>query len=254
MAYCAAPSSYTTSANPFFAGCSSRPSTPCGRYPQAGLSSYTRAPTQVDFSLGYSKPLTSTELHHLKCQLHARLNGYRVSNMPSGFPFVYAMRSRGDYSRSRSAPYEFEEHFNVPTASGYSIRRSVIIRFSGPKVSNGPSFWRILHVNADRKLHPRRSPLPSILGYQLTEHPLEQNVPFAEVQLHPEVMATRYGRYIERDSKIILRALALSVELGVLVAITTQAALERRPTIRDNILYVGTTAKGSASVIYSTLC
>ncbi|KAF8918601.1 hypothetical protein CPB85DRAFT_1452176 [Mucidula mucida] len=236
MAYCAAPSSYTTSANPFFAGCSSRPSTPCGRYPQAGLSSYTRAPTQVDFSLGYSKPLTSTELHHLKCQLHARLNGYRVSNMPSGFPFVYAMRSRGDYSRSRSAPYEFEEHFNVPTASGYSIRRSVIIRFSGPKVSNGPSFWRILHVNADRKLHP------------------QQNVPFAEVQLHPEVMATRYGRYIERDSKIILRALALSVELGVLVAITTQAALERRPTIRDNILYVGTTAKGSASVIYSTLC
>ncbi|KAF9024258.1 hypothetical protein BDZ89DRAFT_1162330 [Hymenopellis radicata] len=236
MAYCAAPSPYMTSANPFYTGYTSQPSTPCGRYPQAGCPSYTKAPTQVDFSLGYNKPPTSTELHNLKCQLHARLNENRVSNMPSGFPFVYAMSSRGDYSRSRSTPYQFEEHFNVPTASGYSIRRSVVIQFSGPKVPNGPSFWRIHHVNADRKLHP------------------QQNVPFAQVQLHPEVMATRYGRCIEKDSRIILRALALSVELGVLVTITTQAALENRPTKRDNIVYVGTTASGIASVIYSTLC
>lgn len=146
---------YSASPNPFYTGYASRPSTPCGRYPLAGPSStYPKATTHAEFSLGYSTPPTSAELLQVKHQLHARLNEGRLSNMPAGFPFVYSTRSRCDhYSKSRSTPYEFEEHFTVPSSSGYSTRRSVAVSFSGPKISNGPSYWRIHHVNADRKLH-----------------------------------------------------------------------------------------------------
>ena len=85
----------------------------------------------------------------------------------------------------------------------------------------------------------------SLVGHQ---------VPFAQVQLHPEVMSTPYARCIERDRSLILNALALSIELGVLISITTQAALEGRPTLQDTIVYVATSVHGKSSIVYTTRC
>jgi hypothetical protein len=79
----------------------------------------------------------------------------------------------------------------------------------------------------------------------------------ADVQVEPAVMNTPYGQSIKRDSSIILRALAISLELGIIVTIkiadTTVLPSRGCKTTQwrpGTIVYVGTHDDGHHETLF----
>jgi hypothetical protein len=65
-----------------------------------------------------------------------------------------------------------------------------------------------------------------------------------------EIMKTSYGKYLARDPQIILRALSISLELGLLVTITFDEPVDYHSRDR-NIVYLGTANNGRRSVLFN---
>jgi hypothetical protein len=79
-------------------------------------------------------------------------------------------------------------------------------------------------------------------------------IPVATVQVDPEVMVTPYGSFIRGQPKVILQALSMSVELGVLVTITPRKKCLflgcQHPRAPGTIVYIGTNNDGRSEILH----
>lgn len=199
----------------------------------------------------YSSPTSVHHDHHqvdyldLRVQLRNKLNTGELRNMPVGFPFHYVFD--GHSGRISHESFEFREDFWLSSFEEQTHPQSVIFSYSSPTVSSrsygkmsGSSYhtWRISL--------PTRSSLPK--------------PPIAYVQVEPSVMKSSYGSVIMSDSRIILRALAISVELGIQITIQLANTEALTPPMRpkkhssyqsNSIVYIGTYNDGRREILYT---
>jgi hypothetical protein len=94
--------------------------------------------------------------------------------------------------------------------------------------------------------------VPIVSRDSATDWPAEK-IAVADVQVEPRVMDTPYGSIIKRDSRVILRALAISLELGIVVTIKLADAPSRgyrNPQyVKGAIEYIGTHEDGRQEII-----
>ncbi|KAJ7612923.1 hypothetical protein DFH06DRAFT_1370895 [Mycena polygramma] len=152
-----------------------------------------------------SRP-TFTE-QDMKVLLRNRLNDGQLPNMPAGFPFRHVLDPRGAAHISYD-PFEFHAAFDVPGG-----RRSARVSF---QITDNRHCWLV-------NLPP-------------------STVAVAHVRVDQQVMATMYGKYIERDSRIILGALSRSLELGLLITITI---------IDSKVVFVSTANNGHINIVFT---
>ncbi|KAJ7099963.1 hypothetical protein B0H15DRAFT_998639 [Mycena belliarum] len=207
---------------------------------------YYHARRNLDFSSSpSSSPLESLiygvvspdEQLDTKVQLRNRLNSGRLSNMPAGFPFRHVLDSRGSPHVVYDS-YEFREE--LPFDSRCTGKLPAHVTFTTESADTSSSKRDYLTWNA---YLPKLDYLPYSRGPP-------PKVPVAHVRVDKAVMDTVYGRYIERDPRIILRALSVSVELGLLVTITLQHFADC-PGQFANVVYVGTANNGRRSVLFT---
>ncbi|KAJ6461573.1 hypothetical protein C8R47DRAFT_1240810 [Mycena vitilis] len=143
----------------------------------------------------------------MKVLLRNRLDDGQLPNMPAGFPFQRVYDSHGA-SRISYNPFEFQADFDVPGG-----RRRARIAF---QTTDNRRCW-LAYLS------------PSTTAV-------------AHVRVDPQVMATKYGKYIERDQRIILGALSRSLELGLLITISVVDA---------QVVFIGTANNGRQSIVYT---
>ncbi|KAG7448454.1 uncharacterized protein BT62DRAFT_1003168 [Guyanagaster necrorhizus] len=85
---------------------------------------------------------------------------------------------------------------------------------------------------------------------------LEDPVPIAQVNVHQSVIhSTSYGRFIRKDSTVILQALCMSLKLGVLVTISQESLSTYDSNLESiTIVYTGTSTTGEQTLLYSIIC
>ncbi|KAF7360144.1 hypothetical protein MVEN_00742900 [Mycena venus] len=172
-----------------------------------------------------------------KVQLRNRLNSGHLSNMPAGFPFRHVADPRGTL-RICYDPYEFREDL-----SSDSRRRSLA------------AYVSFINENADSRPYRSKNDYLSWCAYlpKLDLRPYTRGPPpkvtVAHVRVDTQVMNTVYGKYIERDPRIILRALSISLELGLLVTITLEHSEDCSGIY--SVIYVGTANNGRRSVLFN---
>ncbi|KAF5356385.1 hypothetical protein D9758_009541 [Tetrapyrgos nigripes] len=222
-----------------------------------------------------------------KESLASRLRQGRLQNLPGGFPFRYTVDPRspkccyeGDkgYGRISFDSYEFRE--DLRSTGGNTTR----ISFAAPCSSSHHSCsrcnssaerathdyfsWRIYLEGSDPRLRRSdpssyRNPVPA----NVNDDPL-----IAEVLVSPTVFQTRYGKFIRRDPRVILNALATSVERNqsVIICLESHSIGKRnlaretvdmlggkwKPSIpgsgKDNIVYLGSGVEGEYELLYVT--
>ncbi|KAJ6609069.1 hypothetical protein B0H10DRAFT_2065799 [Mycena sp. CBHHK59/15] len=171
----------------------------------------------------------------MKVQLRNRLNSGRLSNMPAGFPFRHTVDGRGTPGISYDA-YEFREELqSAARCTGHLAANVSFSKGGAARCKKTYLSWTAHLPQLD--LQPY-SPGPPV------------KVPVAQVRVDNEVMNSTYGRYIEKDPRIILRALSISLELGLLVTITFEECDDLTSRYR-NVIYIGTANNGRRSVIYT---
>lgn len=126
---------------------------------------------------------------------------------------------------------------SMSTHCGYGSKRSVILSFSDPRVSGSPFCWTIHYPKSNR--NSTRDP-----------------VPIAQVNVHQSVIhSTSYGRFIRKDSTVILQALCMSLKLGVLVTISQESLSTYDSNLESiTIVYTGTSTTGEQTLLYSIIC
>ncbi|KAK0439361.1 hypothetical protein EV421DRAFT_1906022 [Armillaria borealis] len=163
-----------------------------------------------------------------------------MTSLPENFPFCHGVRKHG---KSKSEPvstdlsFEFQEVFNVSTHCGYGSKWSVVVSFSDPRASGSPFCWSIHYPKSSRNS---------------TKTP----VPIAQVNVHQSVIhGTSYGRFIRKDPTVVLQALSMSLELGVLVTISQQS-LSTHDSGSESItvIYTGTSTTGEQTLLRSITC
>ncbi|KAF5364395.1 hypothetical protein D9757_011906 [Collybiopsis confluens] len=132
------------------------------------------------------------------------LHRLREGNFQGGFPLQHTVDSRGRATVSKQYNISLAEFgskvwigFQGPNEKHHHHRDS-----SSPSVSSSQYFtWQVYHRN-DSKSHSSRTIL-------------------AQVRIDPAVMHTSYGKFLRNDARAISRALAISLELGVLVTMVS---------------------------------
>ncbi|KAJ7185859.1 hypothetical protein C8R46DRAFT_1061921, partial [Mycena filopes] len=205
---------------------------------------YYYARRNLDFSSPSSSPLespvygivTPDEQLDTKVQLRNRLNSGRLSNMPVGFPFRHVMDHRGTTCISYDA-YEFREELRADSRCSGHFAAHVSFTTSTTDSTRSKRDWLSWTAHVPKlDLRPySRGPSPK--------------VPVAHVRVDNRVMGTVYGKYIERDPRIILRALSISLELGLLVTITLEDC--RNCSGLSSVVYVGTANNGRQSILFN---
>ncbi|KAF8068682.1 hypothetical protein FPV67DRAFT_1668757 [Lyophyllum atratum] len=139
-----------------------------------------------------------------KAQLRNRLNSCRLSNMPAGFPFSYTHDGHG-YSRLSYDSYEFREELTPSHRSHSRHNPHAVIAFKSPSPRDKNQYltWQAY--------------LPSPDAAYLRNSHKTQTV--AQVQIDPSVTRTPFWASLMNDPSVILRALGISLELGVLLTI-----------------------------------
>lgn len=81
------------------------------------------------------------------------------------------------------------------------------------------------------------------------------------MKLDPALLNTSYGRFLRKTPTVLLRALSISLELGVPITITSldKPVLPLMPYARTrdrwqigDVVYIGTTPDGRQEVLYVT--
>ncbi|KAK0454152.1 uncharacterized protein EV420DRAFT_1645376 [Desarmillaria tabescens] len=185
---------------------------------------------------------TLAEQGQIKCQLRNRLRGglSTMTSLPEDFPFCHGVRKHEKTKTefvSTDLSFEFQEVFNVSTPGGYGSKWSVVVSFSDPRASGSPFCWRIHYPRSSR-------------------NSMKPPVPIAQVNVHQSVIhSTSYGRFIRKDPTVILQALSMSLELGVLVNISQ---LSPSTYVSDSesitIIYTGTSTTGEQTLLHSVIC
>ncbi|KAF8162512.1 hypothetical protein K438DRAFT_1942097 [Mycena galopus ATCC 62051] len=198
-----------------------------------------RAP--LDCSSPSSSPLespiygvvTPDEQLDTKLQLHNRLSSGHLTNMPAGFPFRHVTDPRGT-PRICYDPYEFREE----------------LRSDSRRNGNLAAYVSFTHENylSKRNYLSWCAHLPKLDLLPYTRGP-PPKVSIAHVRVDSRVMDTVYGKYIERDPRIILRALSISLELGLLVTISPEKCSDCSGL--TSIIYIGTANNGRQSVLFN---
>ncbi|KAJ7032054.1 hypothetical protein C8F04DRAFT_1396951 [Mycena alexandri] len=207
---------------------------------------YYYARRNLDFSSPSSSPLespvygivTPDEQLDTKVQLRNRLNSGRLSNMPSGFPFRHVMDSRGTTHISYD-PYEFREELRADSRCNGHF--AAYISFTTAAAESRPT-----RSKKDWLSWTAHLPKLDLRPYSRGPSP---KVPVAHVRVDPRVLNTVYGKYIERDPRIILRALSISLELGLLVTITLEDCGNCSGLY--SVIYIGTANNGHRSLLHT---
>ncbi|KAJ8693932.1 hypothetical protein PTI98_008874 [Pleurotus ostreatus] len=181
-------------------------------------------------------------------QLRNRLANGALENMPAGFPFHYSMSGCGTPLLSYES-YEFRE-FLSPAGRRPSTRPHVTISFHNPgsQLRHGSPRYLTWSVHTTQY-----SSALSRKEYSKT--------PAALVKLDPALLNTSYGRFLRKTPTVLLRALSISLELGVPITITSldKPVLPLMPYARTrdrwqigDVVYIGTTPDGRQEVLYVT--
>ncbi|KAJ7599438.1 hypothetical protein C8J56DRAFT_881877 [Mycena floridula] len=171
-------------------------------------------------------------VHLLNACLRSRLSNAMLKNMPPGFPFRFTCDAYGVPNTSYDS-YEFREDIQLSPRGEY---RTVTFTFN----NNQYLTWKAC--------------------FQGQNH---SRLTVATVQVERRLMDTAYGRFIRKDPKVILRAMAMSLELGVMVTITLQnldTPLHRVSKFNKSdaksclgvpVLYIGTRYDGTSAVLHN---
>ncbi|KAJ7108762.1 hypothetical protein C8R44DRAFT_803528 [Mycena epipterygia] len=208
---------------------------------------YYHARRNLDFSSPASSPLESPVYGVVtpdvqldsKVQLRNRLTSGHLSNMPVGFPFRHVMDGRGTPRISYDA-YEFREELRSESRCSGNFAAYVSFTTASADVRHSRSkkeymSWCAHLSKLDLRPYTRGSPA---------------KVPVAHVRVDTQVMNTVYGKYIEQDPRIILRALSISLELGLLVTITIDDSGDYQNQF-SNVVYIGTANNGRRSILFN---
>ncbi|KAL1734226.1 hypothetical protein EV714DRAFT_245653 [Schizophyllum commune] len=174
-------------------------------------------------------PLPAQTQIDYKVQLRSRLATGTLRDTPEGFPFK--VENHAIVCKS------FEHYETLPDGAVAAIR------FDPPEPHCKYFSWRAYVPTHCDELQ-RRSTAKYASG---------------EVQLHPNVLNTRYGKQATRSPIIILRALAVSLELGMLLTIRVADArtmgLPRNgsasPIRQGDVVFVGTDNAGRREVVFN---
>ncbi|KAG6849845.1 hypothetical protein H0H93_004339 [Arthromyces matolae] len=160
----------------------------------------------------YTTPRKQSEIpwpaqdHLHKVQLAYQLNSCQLPNMPLGFPFPHRQllghgRHHVNINEITLDPYEFHE--TLPTQNYTSGQ--AIIRFSGRSVYDRDPYltWQVYLPSTDRSTHRNPSSRASI----------------AKVYVSVALYNTYFWHALVHDPSTILRALAISLEIGKPISI-----------------------------------
>ncbi|PPQ65331.1 hypothetical protein CVT26_000046 [Gymnopilus dilepis] len=181
-----------------------------------------------------------------KVHLRALLKKNALSGAPVGFPFHCVRDAYGRPALSHTS-YEFKEYFCFSDHRGRTQCATFVYsapdrhaRMTGPPTEARMMKWRI-YLPARESVTSRDAP---------------KRVSIAHVQVDALVMETSFGLDLMTTPQILLEALALSVELGVLI--TVQVAQQKTalmyPSKRDvyyesgEIIFLSTDARGKTEV------
>ncbi|KAJ7634472.1 hypothetical protein FB45DRAFT_1002099 [Roridomyces roridus] len=182
----------------------------------------------------------SLQLLENKKQLCHRLIDGQLPNMPVGFPFHHVMDAYGNPRLSHD-PFEFWERldFNSRCSGHLSACISFTPAARDSDYSKREYFsWCVTMAKLDLRPFTRGPP---------------PKAPVAHVRVDPEVMRSSYGRRIESDPNIILRALSTSLELGLLVTIMFEENTSGAGNWSKyrNVVFVGTANNGRRSILFN---
>ncbi|KAF9475151.1 hypothetical protein BDN70DRAFT_898394 [Pholiota conissans] len=166
-------------------------------HPYPTYSASPRSPVETTFYAPYD------ELAAIKVQLRRLLKQNSVARLPAGFPFQCVPDAYGCQSMSQ-ASYDFHEYLHLPNRCSKS--HYVTFKYIAPSARTGSEEmeWRVVV--------PDRQPLRN------------SNVPviatiISQVKVDSRIMETSFGFQFMTNSRIIQEALALSLELGILITI-----------------------------------
>ncbi|KAF8191785.1 hypothetical protein BJ912DRAFT_1041590 [Pholiota molesta] len=159
------------------------------------------------------------ELTPIKFQLLHLLKQNMVSSLPHGFPFQYGRDAHGRHSLSY-ASYEFQQALS--SAEQRSRPEYVTFKYIAPfPKSSSRMEWRIMAPNRQSK---RYANAPETM--------------IAQVQVDPMVVQTRpFGLRLMTESRIIQEALAIALEIGILITIEVASPQTYMYPCRRNIQY-----------------
>ncbi|KAJ7734585.1 hypothetical protein DFH07DRAFT_1065253 [Mycena maculata] len=204
---------------------------------------FYHARRNLEFSSPSSSPLESpvygvvspNEQLDTKVQLRNWLNNGRLSNMPVGFPFRHVMDARGT-PRISYDPYEFREELRSESrCSGHLAAHVSFAPSAAGRSKKEYLSWSATLPKLDLRPYTCGPP---------------PKAPVAHVRVDTEVMNTEYGKHIERDPRIILRALSVSLELGLLVTVTLEECGDCSGQYW-NVIYIGTANNGRRSLLFN---
>ncbi|KAJ7449085.1 hypothetical protein B0H11DRAFT_2247387 [Mycena galericulata] len=207
---------------------------------------YYHAHRNLDFYSPSNSPLESPvygvvspdEQLDTKVQLRNRLNSGHLSNMPVGFPFQHIMDHRRGTPQISYDPYEFREELRSQHRCSGNL--AAYVSFTPASADSRHSKKEYLSWSAT---------LPKVDLRPYSRGP-PPKAPVAHVRVDTQVMNTAYGKHIERDPRIILRALSVSLELGLLVTITLEDCGDCSGQY-SNVIYIGTANNGRRSILFN---
>jgi hypothetical protein len=179
------------------------------------------------------------ELTPIKFQLLHLLKQNMVSSLPHGFPFQYGRDAHGRHSLSY-ASYEFQQALS--SAEQRSRPEYVTFRYIAPfPKSSSRMEWRIMAPNRQSKRYanaPGALLSMSLYLIRILIHCLYSETMIAQVQVDPMVVQTRpFGLRLMTESRIIQEALAIALEIGILITIEVASPQTYMYPCRRNIQY-----------------
>ncbi|KAF9051766.1 hypothetical protein BJ165DRAFT_913760 [Panaeolus papilionaceus] len=220
-------------------------------YVQQKSSKPSKPPVAFVYS-SYDQP-QSLDILSLRVYLRDMLKRNKMFRAPAAFPFCASQTlSRNKHeSRVRDAhpsvdtrtPYEFKETFPLGDARGSTV--TAVISYTPPSMSASRMMsWKI-HT------YQREAMVQDTLNGRIT---------LAQVEVDPMIMETSYGAEFMTNPRILLQALALSVELAVLITVSIATSKTGHlHAVRDeltgsirwgDILFVATHPDGYTEIAY----
>ncbi|KJA21440.1 hypothetical protein HYPSUDRAFT_42092 [Hypholoma sublateritium FD-334 SS-4] len=203
--------------------------------PQVTFPPYTPHPRHSVGTLHYEKDYNH-DLTAIKVQLRNFLTRNNLSEMWAGFPFQCMQDIYGREPATVSyASYDFQFHEAFHSLEQRSGLRSVTFQYSSPSPRPGSHMMDWTIVVPERQSLRQAHCTPGIVS-------------IAHVQVNPLVRETSFGFALMTNPHIVQRALALSIELGMLI--TIQVANRKTPVCSPGqILFLTTDSHGRSQVV-----
>ncbi|KAJ3754888.1 hypothetical protein EV360DRAFT_86421 [Lentinula raphanica] len=157
------------------------------------------------------KPCLPKDRTDIRVCLYQRLKDGSLLARSLGRSSLPRFRSGTGKTRISYEPYDFQ----VPYSENRDSNENIGIAFKAPTAGSSRSSssryftWRAYAtVRESRwsKLLPSKSSPRTV---------------FAEVRVDPAIMHTSYGKFLQNDNRVLSNALAISIELGVLITIVS---------------------------------